>query len=244
MSCHGTGLGANTNVADGVYLSTADDSGGIGNLGTSNTPDGTALLGGGFVTYEGLSVTSSHDPTGAATVAWGNRATRGEAVGLSAGALTCTSCHDPHGSDNYRSLRESINGNPVSVAQADEGVEKDYDTEQWGAGTSSLCTACHGAYDVTAAGSGSDHKLTATGGYAHRVEIPYHYDNNRNPETEGYDGHHLPLAQSGDGDLVVCMTCHFPHGSPAQMTGQASTGSGSALLRLDNRGVCQVCHQK
>ena len=151
MSCHGTGLGANTNVSDGVYLSTADDSGGNGNLGTSNTPDGAALLVGGFVTYEGLPVTSSHDPTGAAESAWGNRATRGEAVGLSAGALTCTSCGDPHGSNNYRALRECVNGSPVSMAHVDEGVEKDYDSEQWGAGTSSLCTAYQRAYDVTAA---------------------------------------------------------------------------------------------
>ena len=49
-----------------------------------------------------------------------------------------------------------------------------------------------------------------------------------------------------------CRTCHLPHGTAAQMTG-ITDGAGlpgetsatdSALLRLDNRGVCEVCHQK
>ncbi len=243
MECHGTGLGANTNVAEGTFLSSRDDSAADRNVGAVNTPDGSALLGGGFVTYKDRPVTSLHDPTGMGTMAWGSGNTRGKLSNSLDVPLTCTSCHNPHGSSNYRILRETINGYPVSVAQVDEGVDKDYDTEQWGAGTNSLCTACHGANNVTTANSGSDRVLVATGGYAHRVGMPYHYDGNNNPETDGYGGYYLPLAQSGNGDVVVCMTCHLPHGSSAQMT--ANTGStGSALLRLDNRGVCQVCHQK
>jgi hypothetical protein len=48
------------------------------------------------------------------------------------------------------------------------------------------------------------------------------------------------------------MTCHLPHGTSVEMTG-ITDGAGlpgetsatdSALLRLDNRGVCEVCHQK
>ena len=241
MSCHGAGMGANTDVANGVYLSSRDDSVADRNVGGANTPDGAALLGGGFVTYKGIPVTSSHDPTGTATAAPGNGGVRGETADLFDGAITCTSCHDPHGSSNYRILRETINGYPVSVAQVDEGAAKDYDTEQWGEGMNSLCAACHQAYYVTTAGSGSDDALVATGGYTHRVGMPYNYDGNSNPETVGYEGYHLPLAQSGNGDLVVCMTCHLPHGSSAQVT---AGGTGSALLRLDNGGVCQVCHQK
>ncbi|MFU8891855.1 MAG: hypothetical protein ACNA76_09470, partial [Anaerosomatales bacterium] len=78
----------------------------------------------------------------------------------------------------------------------------------------------------------------------------------------------LPLAQTpGVEDehfldsWVDCLTCHVSHGSTAEMTGFANVfdstdpeaGSGvggvdpansSALLRLDNRGVCQECHNK
>jgi predicted CXXCH cytochrome family protein len=51
-----------------------------------------------------------------------------------------------------------------------------------------------------------------------------------------------------------CTTCHVAHGSNAQMTGTYSsnfdvspviasnTGSDSLLLKVDNRGTCQVCH--
>ncbi len=162
------------------------------------------LSSGGFVAYKGAPVTSAHD-------------------------LSCVSCHSPHGSGNYRNLIQSINGRAVAVAPVDDGPAKDYDTEQWGAGTSSLCMACHQAYHGTSASPGS---------YNHPVEMPYNYGGNLNPETVGYGGYRLPLAQSGSGDLVVCMTCHLPHGSSAQAT------DGSALLRLDYQGVCQVCHQK
>jgi len=70
-------------------------------------------------------------------------------------------------------------------------------------------------------------------------------------------GYFLPLAESGTNNTVACQTCHLPHGSSAAMTGIANggpTGAGtvpgdttatdSALLRLDNRAVCEVCHQK
>jgi predicted CXXCH cytochrome family protein len=239
LSCHGAGLGANTNVADGIYLSTRDDAAANKNIGAANTPDGAPLLGGGFNSYNGLPVTSAHGPT-AGPLAHGNDGVRGQLATLIDGSVTCISCHDPHNSDNYRLLRETINGHPVSVAQVDEGAQKDYDSEQWGAGTSSLCAACHGAYHVSTASSGSDVTLLAPGGYTHRVDMPYNYGNNVNPETEGFAGYHLPLAQSGTGDQVVCMTCHLPHGTSVQM----APGNDSNLLRLDNHAACQVCHQK
>ncbi|MGD8472717.1 MAG: cytochrome c3 family protein [Anaerolineae bacterium] len=258
MSCHGsTATGANTNVEDGYYLSSRDD---VYDDGAANTPDYAALLGGGFVNYQGVSVTSIHSPYGSETAAWGNGVARGSLADL-VDALNCASCHDPHGSPNYRIINEEINGVSVYVAQVDEGAAKDYDTEQWGAGTSSLCAACHGAYHVTRPNSGSDNDNDGTGNldyggdistFAHRVDMSYMYRSNDNPETVGLDGYTLPLAQSGSGDRVVCMTCHLPHGASTTMAGTADgaglpgeTSAGdSALLRIDNRGVCQVCHQK
>ena len=79
----------------------------------------------------------------------------------------------------------------------------------------------------------------------------------------------LPVAHDGFADSedkaltdwVDCMTCHVAHGSSAVMTGYANvadtrdplpdsgTGSvppddGNALLRGDNRFVCEACHNK
>jgi hypothetical protein len=55
----------------------------------------------------------------------------------------------------------------------------------------------------------------------------------------------LPLQQPAG--KFGCITCHFAHGTNAQITGYASNvapANDSALLRLDNRGVCQDCHKK
>ncbi|OGO42619.1 MAG: hypothetical protein A2Z04_08995 [Chloroflexi bacterium RBG_16_57_9] len=47
-----------------------------------------------------------------------------------------------------------------------------------------------------------------------------------------------------------CLTCHVVHGTSAAMEGYATqvtvdgTPIDSALLRLDNRGVCEICHNK
>lgn len=44
-----------------------------------------------------------------------------------------------------------------------------------------------------------------------------------------------------------CLTCHYSHGSAAQATGYAAgvaPAGDSALLFLNNRGVCQACHNK
>ncbi|MBI4790989.1 MAG: hypothetical protein HY782_28500 [Chloroflexi bacterium] len=258
LTCHGAaGRGANTDIENGTYHAN-----GGSDVGKANTPDNAPLLGGGLVNYQGKPVTSVHDADNSTTAAWGNGVNRGATANLSAGNLSCSSCHNPHGSANYRLIRTVVNGNPVSVAQVDEGNAKNYAQENWGAGYSSLCSACHSSYLVTSKGSGSNMTLLQTGGTTHRVDMNYKYagmesGTNQNPETVGYQSYTLPLAQSGpDADtsknIVTCATCHAAHGTSAQMTGLANSGalpgrtsaSDSALLRLDNRGVCQVCHQQ
>jgi hypothetical protein len=77
--------------------------------------------------------------------------------------------------------------------------------------------------------------------------------------SEGFAVGSTPV-NSGD-DWVDCLTCHYAHGSTSVMTGFANvqdsrnpapdTGGGgvaptydSALLRGNNRYVCQACHNK
>ncbi len=242
MSCHGAGnTGADTNVADGVYTNRSG-----GGKGTLNAP----LLGGGFVNYKNAAVTSTHDVSGTVLAAWGNGVDRGQTANLGEG-LDCASCHDPHGSPNYRIFHTNINGTAVTVTDYDAAA-KDYTAENWTTTEiSAFCAACHQSYHETAANVGSDSNAWAynygNGKYTHRVDMPYNYGGNADPETTGFGGYTLPLADDGTSKRVVCTTCHLPHGTSAQMTGYAANAGpagDSALLRLDNRGVCEVCHQK
>lgn len=43
---------------------------------------------------------------------------------------------------------------------------------------------------------------------------------------------------------VVCSTCHFAHGSVKSFNVQGNEFDGRYMLRLNNYGVCQSCHQK
>jgi len=63
------------------------------------------------------------------------------------------------------------------------------------------------------------------------------------------------VPEQSDSDWIECLTCHRAHGTSAIMTGFAAnptaydlpafpSGTPSALLRLDNRGVCEACHNK
>jgi predicted CXXCH cytochrome family protein len=259
ISCHGSGVtGASTNVVDGVYA--ANISGGgpytytnAARAGTGNGTQGAPLLGGGFTYYQNqnttnpTAVTSIHNADNTTAAAWGNGAVRGVTTNLSGGALTCASCHDPHGSPNYRILKSTINGVAVSVVSQVASGTQNYTNESWPAtGMSNVCAACHGAYHKTLAGQGS---ALDNGNYTHRIDMAYNYGGNVDPEATGFGGYNLPLAGT---NVVVCSTCHLSHGTAATMSGFANSGAlpgntsttDSALLRHANRGVCEVCHQK
>jgi cytochrome c553 len=244
--------------------------------------------------------------------------------------LTCTGCHDPHGSSNYRLLKDSVNGNavggytPAGVPQgmvfsvetnypyADNGWLKheagqiqmgayrpDYtagsaDIRAGVAGDSlsAWCSACHEEYDEQS--SAYDYGTYEGGGaigsqtrHRHPVDITLAQGDDiiqvaaqGNADVDGLDPK-IPLEiNPGVGSVrmnqVGCLTCHFAHGSNADMSGwaaahyQDNAGSWipvrdatpgvepdkedivgvsgaagtSALLRADNRGVCERCHEK
>jgi hypothetical protein len=115
-ACHdGTAQGADTDVQFGQYE------------GTLYGASGGALNGGGFEKIGGIagtSVTSTHMYNGASWGAYGGglagmglTGATGDIVGQIGTSnqikMDCTSCHDPHGSSNYRLLKDQVNGNAV-----------------------------------------------------------------------------------------------------------------------------------
>lgn len=134
--CHdNTSTGADTNVEGGYYRGT-----------TQGTP-GARLLGGLFGVPDGLggtqdpdtfqTVTSRHMISGGSWRAWGGGVygststvdATGNAIGfLGTGdfiPMDCATCHDPHGSSNYRILKDRVYG--VAVGGYDGGTLGSYD---------------------------------------------------------------------------------------------------------------------
>jgi predicted CXXCH cytochrome family protein len=216
----------------------------------------------------GKATTSNHNVSGATSTAWGNGAAN-SGVGAAV-ALECGSCHNPHGNGNYRILRpipvdsnvpptvDPITGvsTPAVGVQIPDASVKVYTTSNyWATGDSTVpatrnglpavapdgfianvsdwCTTCHTRY---LAGSGSYKTDSGDAIYKFRHR------------SDRYD-------KVGSAN---CITCHVAHGSNASMSGASSKQvtqpdgtqatqhglgvTGSRLLRVDNRGICVMCH--
>jgi predicted CXXCH cytochrome family protein len=224
---------------------------GAGSTGANNGKIGT-------LTQFAL-VTSRHDVDAAGT-AWGMGDTSGAADPGTAVTLTCASCHDPHGNGQYRILKPtpddaytgSYTGMTPSktsmsnVAIADVSTYVYTTTDYWHpedatssgsasyiANISAWCSSCHTRY-LASAGSGETSSGDAIFKYRHT--------------TTG------TTFAGNDTTAPTCVQCHVAHGSNAAvgtnsaavaLPGQSSgRGADSSLLRIDNRGVCQKCHNK
>ena len=208
----------------------------------------------------GAATTSTHTVDGTTGTAWGNGAVSATASAGAAVSLRCGSCHDPHGNGNYRILRPipvdsgatagvSIPDStakvyttsnywatndpysptvttPISVTSS-TGVVTQYTPSVFIANISAWCVTCHTRY---MAPTGSYKTSTGDAIYTFRHRTDQNY-------KEGG---------------ANCITCHVAHGSNASMNGvnssqaQQPDGTGSVgsskLLRVDNRGTCNMCH--
>lgn len=106
-TCHGSAaLGADTNVWDGVFQSRDGDNGSDEVYNDDMEP----LNGGGF---NPAMFPTQHYPGGATWVAWGAGPDGRDGI-ISMGGeqvnISCSACHDTHGSSNYRLLKDLVAG--------------------------------------------------------------------------------------------------------------------------------------
>ncbi len=301
FTCHGqAAAGADTNVVDGIYE------------GTDYGTTGMMLNSGAFGDH--VVGQNKHTFNGSSWGAWGGGDTGRDGI-ISTGhggliAMSCGSCHDVHGSSNYRLLKDIVNG--VTVGGYTEPTPGDfvpdpyvisnepgYPEDGWllhepGAaqmagyepnytmpmyakapaqdptrGISAWCAACHTQYHRDDLAISSVYDANDGFGYTMRYRHPVNVElaNYKGPRSLIITDQVLPLAQDSfsttgsETDWIDCLTCHRAHGSDAVMEGYANVfdstdpepdsgvggvdpGNKNAFLRLDNRGVCQQCHNK
>lgn len=137
-------------------------------------------------------------------------------------------------------------------------------------GMSGWCTACHTTYMTKTSQYDAGDGFGFVDRHRHPINVPL--TNFVGARALVVTDSILPLAHiSSDtngavvdtsGDWIECLTCHNAHGASTVMTGwanvadpandlTANTGKGgvpptndSALLKLNNRGVCETCHNK
>ncbi|MBI4200875.1 MAG: cytochrome c3 family protein [Chloroflexi bacterium] len=206
-----------------------------------------ALNGGGFQYIAGVAITSRHnaDPADNSLYPWGYNANTGQNTNALSSPLQCTSCHNPHGTANYRLLKEKVNTQTVvvrayysSAFTKDEGgagivttpADK-YTQEYYGsAGTggapttaaqgsiASLCGACHTAYPST--GASVAYTAGSVTHYRHKTEMPYTAWTN--PETG------LPVTNNPESSPLS--------GFPALRLASSSTETNTIV-------TCLTCHR-
>jgi cytochrome c553 len=117
-ACHGAGgPGASTDVELGKFDAGPSGAKGVvqnigaGVLYTTNSSFDATLNGGGFAQVNNGSMTSNHT-LDAPGVIWGYGQSASDSNALLSN-FNCTSCHDPHGSSNYRLLNDKLMGKNV-----------------------------------------------------------------------------------------------------------------------------------
>jgi predicted CXXCH cytochrome family protein len=120
-----------------------------------------------------------------------------------------------------------VGGSCSAANDAPNGLQATFNTQ-----LTAWCTTCHTRYF-------SDRNHTGTG-----TTMDSSWRTPR-PDDNLFKFQHRTIANR------VCSTCHVAHGSNAEMTGTFSStftypdgtvSASSRLLKVDNRGTCQLCH--
>ncbi len=168
--------------------------------------------------------------------------------------LSCASCHDPHGSENYRLLRADMRCSvdptaPLLDIDAYTVTGATYESTIYVQGAVDFCGSCHSDFNQGAgAGStaarttdqaGFDLSAASTDMYMHAVNV--------NAQFTTETGVHItpPTNLPYENGKVICQTCHFTHGTINTGDHVRRDGVPSTVLkRFDQTVGCEACHNK
>lgn len=211
--------------------------------------------------------TSSHSTNSSKQIAWGNGPISATVSYGKEVELRCGSCHDQHGNGMYRILRpipeESGASESEKVEIPDEPVKEYGTTNYWDSWEvnnkefrykiNQWCSLCHTRLLATGS-SATESSGDAVYTYRHASNWTRAQYEKIEKESEEHASEHWEKTEPS------CIQCHVAHGTDATMGENSSkvslpngeqptldenggTGGGdSYLLRLNNRGVCQTCH--
>jgi len=170
--------------------------------------------------------------------------------------LSCSSCHDPHGSDNYRNLRTNMNvlntDNPplitVEAYAVTDPVNKREKTV-YVRGAVEFCGACHSDFNQGAGASRNAISTTQQPGmtlsnasvhmYMHPVNVSAQY------VTKTAYAVPIPDYLPYENGKIICQTCHYTHGTTNAGNHIRRDGFESTCLkRFDKTTGCEDCHDK
>lgn len=258
ITCH-DGTQSKYNILTGeVKLSAGygeSPSGPFGPLTEINENDANLQTVAGY-TYDG-----SYDPVGMPTSIHNLGLTVKDAPGGNTqvvDAMECTTCHNPHGSSNYRILKTNLGTSgriaPIQVeAYPVTGVSGE--TVNYISGMVDYCSACHSDFNQPSGSqnlgvdktdqSGFNLAILSAGKRMHPVNMRltvYDY-------TLGYGvpiTTDLPTESWTGTPTVICMTCHYAHGTKKAFTPNPTRfgGQSTALKRMDKMRLCGNCHNK
>lgn len=244
LTCH-NGTGSRYDVEKGLV--------------TAKNGEKTKALGGAFVggSVYYPTITSTHVYTATEQ----NYAPGYNTPGTLWNDIDCNDCHSSHAdSSSYRMLKRDDNngGNVYAWIKNSDGLSTE--TAFYENVDNMGCIYCHDKYNTTQGSNNGNYPVFGVSHYVYRHDttssILSYTDRDGNTTALSTD---LPLDTNASGTekKLMCLTCHYPHGTNAigsdlssfdkNKNGTFGENPGdltTALKRRDYYGVCQDCHKK
>lgn len=216
------------------------------------------------LTTGAVATTSNHSVDASPQTIWGNGAVAGSVeLGKANVSLECGSCHDPHGNKNYRILKpipvdsgtskttDALGVATTGISIPDQPVKEYTTSDFWKTGAPGV-PAISAKTGLTVASP--DGFIANISDWCITCHTRYNGQSGARSTASG-DAVFMYRHTTSKIDVVGtrnCITCHVAHGSNAKSTGNSDTVSlpggapapagDSRLLRVDNRGICLMCH--